>query len=59
METKIYYLAGLFVGEIPNILIEYLAGKGEVGLDMQAMLRSSEEASFAFKDWAEKESTFP
>ena len=59
VETKIYYLAGLFVGEIPNILIEYFAGKGEVGLDMQAMLRSNEGASFAFKDWAEKEQYLP
>jgi sugar/nucleoside kinase (ribokinase family) len=58
-ETKIYYLAGLFVGEIPNILIEYFSGKGEVGLDMQAMLRSNEGASFAFKDWAEKEQYLP
>jgi sugar/nucleoside kinase (ribokinase family) len=59
VETKIYSLAGLFVGEIPNILIEYLAGKGEVGLDMQAMLRSSEDARFPFKDWAEKEQYLP
>jgi len=59
VETKIYSLAGLFAGEIPNILIEYFAGKGEVGLDMQAMLRSNEGASFAFKDWAEKEQYLP
>jgi sugar/nucleoside kinase (ribokinase family) len=58
-EAKIYYLAGLFVGEIPNALIEYLAGKGSVALDMQAMLRSNEEASFAFKDWPEKERYLP
>ena len=58
-EAKIYYLAGLFVGEIPGTLIEYLAEKGEVGLDMQAMLRSNEEASFAFKDWPEKERYLP
>jgi len=58
-ETRIYYLAGLFVGEIPGTLIEYLAKKGEVGLDMQAMLRSNEGASFAFKDWAEKERYLP
>ena len=58
-ESKIYYLAGLFVGEIPGTLIEYLAKKGEVGLDMQAVLRSNEGASFAFKDWAEKERYLP
>jgi len=54
IETEIYYLAGLFIGEIPNALIEYLSKKGEVGLDMQAMLRSSGDVSFAFKDWVEK-----
>jgi sugar/nucleoside kinase (ribokinase family) len=59
VETKIYYLAGLFVGEIPNLLIEYLASKGEVGLDLQAMLRSSEDVRFAFKDWAEKKRYLP
>jgi sugar/nucleoside kinase (ribokinase family) len=59
VETKIYHLAGLFAGEIPNILIEYLARKGEVGLDMQAMLRSSEDVRFAFRDWAEKERYLP
>ena len=58
-EAKIYYLAGLFVGEIPGALIEYLAGKGEVALDMQAMLRSNEKASFAFKEWPEKERYLP
>lgn len=59
VEAKIYYLAGLFVGEIPETLIEYLAGKGEVALDMQAMLRSNEEASFAFEDWPGKERYLP
>jgi sugar/nucleoside kinase (ribokinase family) len=59
VEAKIYYLAGLFVGEIPETLIEYLAGKGEVALDMQAMLRSNEKACFAFKDWPGKERVLP
>jgi sugar/nucleoside kinase (ribokinase family) len=58
-ETKIYYLAGLFSGEIPHALIESFSKKGEVGLDMQAMLRSSENASFAFKDWVEKRDYLP
>jgi sugar/nucleoside kinase (ribokinase family) len=58
-ETKIYYLAGLFMGEIPHALIEYLSQKGEVGLDMQAMLRSSGNASLAFKDWVEKKDYLP
>jgi sugar/nucleoside kinase (ribokinase family) len=58
-EARIYYLAGLFVGEIPNLLIEYLAGRGEVALDIQAMVRSSEDVRFDFKDWREKERYLP
>ncbi len=59
VETKIYYLAGLFSGEIPHALIESLSKKGEVGLDMQAMLRSRGDFSFAFKDWVEKKDYLP
>jgi sugar/nucleoside kinase (ribokinase family) len=58
-QTKIYYLAGLFVGEIPNALIAYLSKKGKIGLDMQAMLRSREEGKFAFHEWAEQEKYLP
>lgn len=59
VETAIYYLAGLFIGEIPNVLIEYLSKKGKVGLDLQAMLRSNEDVRFPFKDWTEKERYLP
>ncbi len=58
-ETRIYSLAGLFSGEISHALIEYLSKKGEVGLDIQAMLRSSGNAGFAFKDWMEKKDYLP
>ncbi len=54
-EVEIYYLAGLFVGEIPDPLIVSLAKKGKVALDLQAKLRSSEGGAFAFKDWSDKE----
>jgi sugar/nucleoside kinase (ribokinase family) len=59
VEAKIYYLAGLFSGEIPDTLIEHLSRKGKVALDLQAMLRVRGEAHFAFKDWAEKERYLP
>jgi sugar/nucleoside kinase (ribokinase family) len=59
VETRIYYLAGLFVGEIPDSLIVSLARKGEVGLDLQAKLRFSEVGTFAFKDWPDKEKYMP
>jgi sugar/nucleoside kinase (ribokinase family) len=59
VETKIYYLAGLFAGEIPDSLISFLSKKGEVGLDLQAKLRCSEAGKFSFKDWPEKENYIP
>ena len=59
VEANIYYLAGLFVGEIPDSLIVSLSKKGKVALDMQAKLRSSEGGTFAFKDWSDKEKYLP
>ena len=57
--VKIYYLGGLFVGEIPQELIEYVAGKGSVALDLQAMLRTSENGKSFFRDWPEKKKYLP
>ncbi len=59
VDTRIFYLAGLFVGEIPDSLIVHLSQKGEVGLDLQAKLRSSEAGVFSFKDWPDKEKVIP
>jgi sugar/nucleoside kinase (ribokinase family) len=59
LEAKIYYLAGLFAGEIPDSLIVHLSKKGEVALDLQAKLRSSEAGKFSFKDWPEKDAYIP
>jgi sugar/nucleoside kinase (ribokinase family) len=59
VETRIFYLAGLFVGEMPDSLIVHLSQKGEVGLDLQAKLRSSEAGVFSFKDWPDKEKVIP
>ena len=58
-DAKVYYLGGLFEGEIPHALIEHVAKKGEVALDMQAMLRSSDGIWSGFKDWAEKKRYLP
>jgi sugar/nucleoside kinase (ribokinase family) len=59
VETRIYYLAGVFAGEIPDSLIVHLSKKGEIALDLQAKLRWSESGEFAFKDWAEKGKYIP
>jgi len=59
MDAKIYSLSGLFVDELPDSLIVYLARKGEIALDLQAKLRYSEAGTFAFKDWPDKEKYIP
>ena len=59
VETRIFYLAGLFVGEMPDSLIVHLSQKGRSALDLQAKLRSSEEGDFSFKDWPDKEKVIP
>ena len=54
-ETRIYNLAGLFVGELPSRLIEDLwPRKAKIALDLQAMLRRSEDGRFSWRDWPEK-----
>jgi len=59
IESKIYHLAGLFRGEIPGSMIEVLSKRGEVGLDLQTMLRCSEDGKFSFQDWPEKTRYLP
>src|ERR1035438_7458337 len=59
-KTLIYNLAGLFVGELQNRLIEDLAPRGaEIALDLQAMLRRSENGRFSWQDWPEKRRYLP
>ena len=52
VKTRIYNLAGLFVGELPNRLIEDLSPRGaKIALDLQAMLRRSQNGRFSWADW--------
>ena len=54
-KTRIYNLAGLFVGELPSRLIEDLwPRKAKIALDLQAMLRRSEDGRFSWRGWSEK-----
>lgn len=57
--AKVYHLAGLFKGEIPDSLIENLASRGAVGLDLQGVLRASRDGAFAWLDWTEKNRYLP
>ncbi|MBA7694421.1 hypothetical protein ES703_103030 [subsurface metagenome] len=59
VEARVYNLAGLFKGEIPPSLIEPLAIRGKVALDLQVMLRTSSQGRFHWKDWEEKAEYLP
>jgi sugar/nucleoside kinase (ribokinase family) len=57
--ARIWNLTGLFRGEIPPALIPPLAARGQVALDLQGLLRTSEAGVFAWKDWEEKAEYLP
>ena len=58
-KTDIYHLAGLFYGEIPETLIHPLSERGKVALDIQGILRRSENGKLLFKDWEQKHNLLP
>ncbi len=49
--SRIYHMAGLFRGEIPDEFIPFLAEQGAVGIDAQGLLRCSEEGKLLFRNW--------
>lgn len=57
--SHIFHLAGLIVGDFDDDLIEYLAGKGKVAVDVQGFLRSEIDGAMIFKDWVNKEKRLP
>ena len=60
VRTEIYNLAGLFVGELPDRLIADLHRRGaKLALDLQAMLRRSENGRFSWRDWPAKRVHLP
>ncbi len=50
-DSRIYHLAGLFKGEIPDEFIPFCAEKGQVAIDAQGLLRCSEEGKLLFRNW--------
>ena len=54
-EAKIYHLGGLVYGDIPGDVIEACAKRGDVGVDVQALLRCrNEDGSLELRDWPDK-----
>jgi sugar/nucleoside kinase (ribokinase family) len=59
VQTEIFNLAGLFHGDIPPEMIQPLSRKARVGLDLQCMLRTSQDGNFSWIDWPEKRDYLP
>lgn len=55
VEAKIIDLAGLFVGELPETLIEEFSSRGKIAVDAQGLLRNAEaDRTMRFADWGAK-----
>ena len=58
--AKIYHLGGLVAGDMGADLIEACHRRGDVGLDVQAMLRCrNEDNTLELRDWKEKRELLP
>ncbi len=59
IESNIIHLAGLFYGEIPDSIIKPLSQRALIALDVQGILRRSENGKLLFKDWENKKEILP
>ncbi|MBR6750905.1 MAG: ribokinase [Clostridia bacterium] len=61
VDSPIYHLAGLVVGDFDGTLITELAKKGKVVLDAQGFLRnvSATDGKMFFADWSDKKKYLP
>jgi sugar/nucleoside kinase (ribokinase family) len=59
-EAPLYYLAGLFVGELPDTLIGDFYGHAKIAIDAQGLLRAAlPDKTMKFFDWKEKARYLP
>ncbi|MEG1657756.1 MAG: PfkB family carbohydrate kinase [Oscillibacter sp.] len=59
IDAKIWHLAGLVGGDLPNELIPFAAEHAMVAIDVQCMLRWVENGGMVYHDWAEKRQYLP
>ncbi len=60
IDAKIWHLAGLVGGDIPDEMIPYAASRGAmVAVDVQTMLRWAENGGMVYHDWAAKREMLP
>ena len=51
IESTVFQIAGLVVGEVPDRLITHLAARGLVGVDAQGLLRADIDGELRFRQW--------
>jgi len=60
IDAKIWHLAGLIRGDIPDEMIPYAASRGAmVAVDVQTMIRCLENGGMVYHDWAAKKELLP
>ena len=60
IDAKIWHLAGLVGGDIPDEMIPYAESRGAmVAVDVQTMLRWAENGGMVYHDWAAKREMLP
>lgn len=59
IHARIWHLAGLVAGDIPNEMIPFAAKHAMVAVDVQTMLRHAVDGKMVFKDWPEKKELLP
>lgn len=59
-EARIYHLGGLVAGDFPREFVEACAARGDVGLDVQGMMRyRNDDETLELRDWPEKREILP
>ena len=59
IDAKIWHLAGLVGGDIPDEMIPFAAKHALVAIDVQTMLRWTENGGMVYHDWAAKREMLP
>ncbi len=60
IDAKIWHLAGLIRGDIPDEMIPFAAERGAmVAVDVQTMIRCLENGAMVYHDWAAKKELLP
>ena len=57
--AKIWHLAGLVGGDIPNEFLPFAAKKAMLAIDVQCMLRWEENGGMVYRDWEAKKELLP